>query len=603
MNFRKNLPFWLAILLAACVMACSDSDSPIVEPEPVPTPEPEPEPEPVPVVRNGSLTGKVIGTLYSVDYDNGSVKSTTVNTKENVFDGDFTTYFASFERAGTWVGLDLGEKYVINKVGYSPRITMPGRVRLAVIEGANQADFSDAIPILLIKEVGEEYKMSYADVTCSRGFRYVRYVSPDDARCNLSELAFYGEKGAGDDTQMYQITNLPLVVINTKNAVDITSKEYEVSSTVHVVSEEGKKLLTAENTGVRGRGNASWKFPKKPYRLKFDKKQELLDAPAKAKKWTLINNYGDKTLMRNIVAFEVSRRIGKSYTPYCHPVDVVLNGEYKGCYQLCDQVEVNKNRVNITEMETTDIAGTELTGGYLIEVDGYAYTETSYFYSNKGIPVTIKSPDDDEIVYAQSNYIKEYFNGMEAAVWADNFTDEAEGYRKYLDLDSFLCHLLVNELCGNPDVLWSIYLTKERGDDKFRAGPVWDFDIAFNNDWRCYPVNDMSTLLCLKGDMEGISGFTRRILEEDTAARQRMIELWQKAVDEQGITESALLQVIDDTAELLAESQKLNFLRWDILNEYVHENPQVAGSYQGEVEFLKEFLKGRFPKMDELLNP
>ena len=126
------------------------------------------------------LTGTIIGTQYSVDYDNGNAKSTTVNTKNNVFDGNFNTYFASYDRSRTWVGLDLGEKHVITKVGYSPRKTQGGRVELAVIEGANQPDFSDALPIYMIKSAASEGVMHYGQVDCSRGFRYVRYVSPYD---------------------------------------------------------------------------------------------------------------------------------------------------------------------------------------------------------------------------------------------------------------------------------------------------------------------------------------------------------------------------------------------------------------------------------------
>ena len=131
----------------------------------------------------------------------------------------------------------------------------------------------------------------------------------------------------------------------------------------------------------------------------------MLDAPAKAKKWTLIPNYSDKTLLRNLLAFEMSRQMGMTYTPYGTAVDVLLNGEYKGCYQLCDQVEINKNRVNITEMTPNDNQGSALTGGYLIEVDAYANQEISWFKSAKGNPVTIKSPDDDEITANQKQYI------------------------------------------------------------------------------------------------------------------------------------------------------------------------------------------------------
>ena len=594
---KKHLFYLSFAWFAMFMLACSDDSS---EPSPL-VPDAPLVPIPEATVKNGSLDGKIIGSQWSVDYDNNNAKSERVNTKGNVFDGDFNAYFASYDRSGTWVGLDLGEKYVINKIGYSPRLSHQNRVRLAVIEGANNADFSDAIPIHVIKEAGIEKEMNYAEINCSRGFRYVRYVTPNDVRCNLAELAFYGEKGEGDDSQFYQITNLPTVVINTKGAQEVTSKEEELSSVVYIVSEEGKKLLATEKTGVRGRGNASWNFPKKPYRLKFDEKQQLLDAPAKAKKWTLINNYGDKTLMRNILAFELSRRFGLAYTPYCHPVDVVLNGEYRGCYQLCDQIEVNKNRVNITEMEPEDVTLPELSGGYLIEVDAYASTEASHFYSTLGTPVTIKSPDDEDIVNAQTRYITDYFNRMENAVFASNFADPETGYRRYLDLDSFLKHFMVGEMSGNTDTYWSVYMTKDRESDKFFTGPVWDFDIAFDNDQRTYPIEAHTDyIFASKGSVasEAMRRMVNRIVKEDEGARQRLLELWSEARNTKGIDETSLLEYVDKTVELLNESQKLNFLRWNILSERVHENPQASGSYEGEVAIVKNFIRKRLPQMD-----
>ena len=594
---KKHLFYLSFAWFAMFMLACSDDSS---EPSPI-VPDAPLVPIPEATVKNGSLDGKIIGSQWSVDYDNNNAKSERVNTKGNVFDGDFNTYFASYDRSGTWVGLDLGEKYVINKIGYSPRLSHQNRVRLAVIEGANNADFSDAIPIHVIKEAGIEKEMNYAEINCSRGFRYVRYVTPNDVRCNLAELAFYGEKGEGDDSQFYQITNLPTVVINTKGAQEVTSKEEELSSVVYIVSEEGKKLLATEKTGVRGRGNASWDFPKKPYRLKFDEKQQLLDAPAKAKKWTLINNYGDKTLMRNILAFELSRRFGLAYTPYCHPVDVVLNGEYRGCYQLCDQIEVNKNRVNITEMEPEDVALPELSGGYLIEVDAYASTEASHFYSTLGTPVTIKSPDDEDIVNAQTRYITDYFNRMENAVFAGNFANPETGYRRYLDLDSFLKHFMVGEMSGNTDTYWSVYMTKDRESDKFFTGPVWDFDIAFDNDQRTYPIEAHTDyIFASKGSVasEAMRQMVNRIVKEDEGARQRLLELWSEARNTKGIDETSLLEYVDKTVELLNESQKLNFLRWNILSERVHENPQASGSYEGEVAIVKNFIRKRLPQLD-----
>ena len=164
---KKHLLYFSFAWCAMFMTACSEnpSEAPPVEPDVPSAPIPEA------TVKNGSLDGKIIGSQWSVDYDNGNAKSERVNTKGNVFDGDFNTYFASYDRSGTWVGLDLGEKHVISKVGYSPRVSQKDRVRLAIIEGANEADFSDAIPIHMIKEAGIENQMTYAEIHCSRGFR------------------------------------------------------------------------------------------------------------------------------------------------------------------------------------------------------------------------------------------------------------------------------------------------------------------------------------------------------------------------------------------------------------------------------------------------
>ena len=533
------------------------------------------------------LDGTVIGSTYSAD-SNGN-KSTTENSKGSVFDGNFDTYFYSYDKSWSWVGLDLGTRHIIEKVGYSPRRFFNGAVQLAIIEGANEPDFSDALPIYMIKEYGRGGEMTYADINCSRGFRYVRYISASEARCNLAELEFHGHEGEGDDSQFYQITNLPTVVINTEGAKDITSKEVEIPSTVYIISQNGKDLLATTETGVRGRGNASWEFPKKPYRLKFDKKQSPLGAPASAKKWTLINNWGDKTLMRNILAFEVSRRVGQSYTPFCHPVDVIINGEYRGCYQLCDQVEAASGRVDAKD-------------GYLIEIDAYADGEPVWFKSTKGIPVTIKHPDEEDITQEQKDFIKNYFNSMEASVFAGNFTDLEDGYRRYLDLDSFLKNFIVGEFGGNTDTYWSTYMYKDAGDGRLHTGPAWDYDLGFDNDGRTHPILGLQDYIyCTKGSLasSAVKQMVSRIVKEDPKAKERLMEIWEEACKNGGLRD--MNTYVNQTAAMLQESQELNFKRWPILSEKVHQNYQALGSYDAEVKVVKTYIEGRLSHFDQLI--
>ena len=541
---------------------------------------------------DGKLSGNIIGTCESVDYSTGKL-STTVNTCQQAFDGRLDTFFASWERSYTWAGLDLGEPHIITRVGWSPRNDSngPGRVVLGVFEGANREDFMDGLPLYIITERGTIGTMSYADVTCSKGFRYVRYVGPSDARCNIAELEFYGHAGQGDDSHLYRLTNQPTVSIHTLNGEIPYDKEHQIESQLIIIGDSGTTALLSEPGTTRLRGNASRNFPKRPFRIKFDKKQHVLDAPAKAKKWTLINNYGDKTLMRNLLAFELSRRLGMPYTPYGRSVDVLLNGEYEGCYQLCDQVQVHKHRVDIEEMTPQDNSGSQLTGGYFVEIDAYADREDSWFWSSKGNPVTIKSPEADSITSRQSNYIESRFNQME------------KQWQKYLDLNTFLRHFLVGELSGNTDTYWIVFMYKHRDNDTIYTGPVWDFDLAFENDNRTYPVNNKTDYIYRSGGSctGNMRTFVDNIVVRNAAARAQMLDIWDEA-RQGGLTEENLVAYLDSLEESLQQSQQLNFLRWPIMKQTVHQNPKIWGSYTAEVQNARRFLKERLAWMDNKLN-
>lgn len=554
------------------------------------------------------LTGTVIGTEASVDYNTGAVSS-TVNNRECAFDGDIDTYFASYERSRTWVGLDLGEPHVITGVGWSPRNDAtygPVRVQLALFEGANRPDFLDAVPLYLITEQSSIGTLHQAPVTVSRGFRYVRYVGPNNVRCNVAEVAFYGHPGQGDDSQFYQVTNLPTVSIHVQDAQEPYDKVHELTSNIALIYASGSRIQERPGT-IRLRGNSSQGFDKKPYRIKFDESLRPLKgspeaAPAKARKWTLINNHDDKTLMRNILAFEVNRRFGAPYTPWCQAVDVIVNGEYKGCYQFTDQLTVDAHRVNITEMEPSDNEEPNLTGGYLLEMDALAYNEPSRFTSTHGIPVTIHSPQEDQITTAQHNYIQGYFNLMESKVYSANAQDSIQGYRSLIDMESFCQHFLTNEFCANSDMYWSAYLYKDREENQFHIGPVWDFNLGFDNDTRSYPnVNAGDWTYRYVVSYAGtIKNWADRITN-DPATEAQLASMWAKVRKAGLFDEASLLAYVDSMAQVLNQSQRLNFIRWPILNTHIFANPQIAGSYEGEVQVVRDFIKGRIQWIDEQL--
>ena len=559
---------------------------------------------------SGRLTGTPMGSP-AVDYASGTV-SETVNNPSCAFDGNFNTIYASYDAQYAWVGLDLGSPHIISQVSFVPAGNPIGDMRLGVFEGANEADFSDAIPFFIIKDAPIIKKQNTYDVSCSRGFRYVRYVGPADSHCNVAELAFYGTEGEGDDSHLYQMTSQPLVVIHTVDNAEVTSRETYIDGWISIISDGGSTFFT-DTLKIRGRGNGSWEvsnnipyggviWRKLPYRLKLAHKANLLGMPAKAKNWVLLNNLSDKTLMRNMVAFEASRRMGMDYTPAARLVDVMYNGELKGTYQLADKIEVGKNRIDIKSIGPDDNEEPKVTGGYLIEIDASQSRENPdvIFTSANGNPVTIQEPGEDAITPQQHDYIENAFNSMEAKVYGDDPANPVSGYPSALDVDAFLKHFLVGEFSGNTDTYWSVYMSKDRGaNEKFKCCTVWDFDLAFENDLRTYPINALPDYLCLcrnssaAGDMKNFVGKIVGTQE------QRIAELWSEARNNRGFTPENILAYVDSLAQELELSQTYNFMRWPILDVYVQKNFQILGSYEEEVEAMKQYIADRFEWMDE----
>lgn len=521
------------------------------------------------------------------------------------------TLMGSDENGRSWVGLDLGRPYVIERVGWCPQedASEQGSVVLGLFEGSNREDFMDAIPLYMIKEEGTKGVFSYADVRVSRGFRYVRWCAPADTQSSIAEVEFYGFAGEGNDSRFYQLTNLPTLSYHTYSGLEPYDKTHELESEMCIIYDGGTRLqeypiLARE----RGNGSRYELFKKRPYRIKFNDgkshhmlKGSPLESPAKAKKWTLIPNWRDKSLMRNNVAFEMSRRLGLAYTPWIQNVDVIVNGEYKGNYQLCDQVTVDPNRVDIYNMESWDVDETGITGGYLLEITspgGEAY----HFYSDQGgIPVDVKSPDADDIMAEQFSYIRDAFNEMESKLWADNYQHPEKGYRSRLDLESFLRYFLVGEFAGNNDAMWSIYLYKERSDDLFRFGPVWDFDLSMDNDQRTYPANGKPDWLFNYGSaVSGIRDFVRRILS-DPYANERLSSIWSDLRESGAFSTDSLCAFVDSLGNVLDESQELNFTRWDNLGELLTLQQFAPGTYQGELDIIKNYLNERIRWIDKKL--
>jgi hypothetical protein len=378
-------------------------------------------------------------------------------------------------------------------------------------------------------------------------------------------------------------TGLPILFLTTSGPV--VSKDDYVTGSLSV-NTNGQFDTFPSNVGlsIKGRGNTTWDMPKKPYRIKFNNKQSLLGLSA-AKNWVLLANYSDKTLLRNAAAFDMGHYFGADFTPHYRFVEVVMNGVYLGSYTLTEQVEIGAGRVDITELSTIDNDENNIGGGYLLQVDQRLDADY-YFWSNAGLPFTIKDPD--EITSQQLDYIHNYIQQTEDAIYADNFADPANGYAKYINVDSFIDWYLVKELMKDNDAadFSSIYYYKDIN-GKLGMGPVWDFDIDAGN-YSGTLSNDPTGWW-----LRGYAHWFARLFQ-DPAFAARVKQRWQVLQP----TLPLILSNIDKNAAYLNLSQQQNFATWDILNTYVWPNSQIAGSYQGEVDYLKTWLKTRIDWMN-----
>jgi hypothetical protein len=391
---------------------------------------------------------------------------------------------------------------------------------------------------------------------------------------------------AANSRSQEQKTNLPTFYLTTENATPVTNKETWVPGNIKVVSADASENPDMAME-IRGRGNSTWNLAKKPYRIKLDKKKHLLNLPAKEKNWVLLANHADKTLVRNAVAFKISELLGFEFTPSARFVDVVLNGQYLGNYMLTDQMEVAESRVPVQELDTTDITQPALSGGYLLEVDGFADGEPVWFTTNKALKVTVKSPKDDEIQIQQLNYIKKFTQDFENVLFSNNFDDPDTGYRNWVDTTSLINWYIASELTGNPDAFWSTYIYKYRNIDRFYWGPLWDFDIAFNNDKR---LGDAVNKLMREAAHNPRTWIQR--IWQDNWFKLAVNRRWTELINDEQLLEQ-LLDYIDETAALIDESQQQNFNRWKVLNTRVYLEQYLFSTYKQGVDYLKQYLTNR----------
>ena len=422
----------------------------------------------------------------------------------------------------------------------------------------------------------------------------------------------------------FSSSNLPIVVINTDGAEILDDPKINVSMGIIDNGPGNRNNLTDpfndfEGTvGIEIRGSTSQRYPKKQYSVEVrnplgqDSAVSLLGLP-KESDWVLHAPYSDKSLMRNILAYQLGRDLGH-YAPRTKLCEVVLNGDYQGVYVLIEKIKRDKNRVDIAKLKEDDISGEEVTGGYIIKIDkDNTRTEERWFSAyppphgeaDQQVPFRYEYPDEDKMAPEQKAYIQQYVKEFEDVLAGDNFTDPEEGYAKYIDVNSFIDLFIVNEVSKDIDAYrLSTYMYKQKitNGGKLVMGPLWDYNFSFGNVDYCVDSGPEGLALDfnkLCPEEYWLAPFWWERFLEDSAYTEQLAQRWATLRENQLATEQVMSR-IDSVATLLnQEAQQRNFVRWPILGEFVWPNAFIGQTYQEEVDYLKDWTSRRLSWLDE----
>ena len=366
----------------------------------------------------------------------------------------------------------------------------------------------------------------------------------------------------------FLLSAIPELTITTTDPsiAEIPSKDYYLEGTLAVNGRGGYEDYTGK-TEVKGRGNSTWGYPKKPYRLKLNKKAEICGL-GKAKNYVLLANHLDPTLMLNSVAFKIGRLLELPFTNHAIPVDVVLNGIYKGSYLLTEQIEVKENRVDLDENNSV-----------MWELDSYWDDEPKFKSTAFNLPVMVKDPD---LTTEQFEYWKKDFNAFTTQFAKEPL--EGNSYVDMIDIESVAKFLITFNLVHNMEINHpkSVFLHKE-GNGKYVMGPIWDFDWAYDYEGTSNHFGRYNTPL-FSSSMNGVgTAFFQRFLQ-DSRVKAIYKRTWQ---DFKNNKLDALLQYVDDYAVMLKPSVERNSELW--------ENTR---SFDTKVKELKTWLRNRADSID-----
>lgn len=379
---------------------------------------------------------------------------------------------------------------------------------------------------------------------------------------------------------------------------------------------------------IKGRGNTNWRdTDKKPFNIQFN--DAITIGHTTNKKFSLVSNAKDSTLIRNSIMYDLANEVGSPYSPSQSFVDFFVNGVYRGCYIACQKIELGKNSV-VSLKDESDKKDTGF--NFLVEVDVWNYASDVYFVTDKGYHVVLKTPDlegydeTDATMKAQYNFIKNKYQKFENALYGGNLAD----LEKICDIESLATQYLLQDFGKNCDGGYtSTYFTYNAEEDKFYAAPIWDCDSDLGavdcvrenctestcnyKGWvtrnATYTYNKKIKTVNPLGQAFKLSGAT----ESGKNFEQLCADIWnEKFVPNINIIlgkspASGSLKSIDEYASAISSASYLNYVMWDFMwlcSRYNSGlNKRYTDDYSGELNYLKDWTQARADWMTAQFNP
>ena len=407
----------------------------------------------------------------------------------------------------------------------------------------------------------------------------------------------------------FSSSNLPIVKLTTLGqAID---NEPKVPVRMQIIDNGPGQRNDANQTTFAYEGTimAEWQgftgpyYPKKNYDFEtVDAAGENLDTSLlglpSENDWLFKAEFLDHTLIKNAVTYEMARRMG-GYAPRTRPCELVLDGEYIGLYMLTEQVKRDANRVDIARLAPDDISGAELTGGYIIEMNinnnapgDWNSPHQPINFASCQLPVEFKHvyPKRDDIMPQQRDYIRAFVDSFETSLLLPDFADPTAGYRQFIDIQTFIDFLIINEFSVNYDSYGrSTYLYKEKITDggKLKCGPPWDYDRAFD-----YNVPQSTEGWVWEITHPGWPfPFWWSRLWQDEAYRKQLACRW-TMLRQNTLSNAAFAGLIDAMSAEIHEAQARNFTIWNDLG---------TRTYDDNVDSLRSYVARRLHWIDTTL--